>query len=60
MKISTFKKELLYSAIYTSLVDVRIKLKLSPKQDIILAQVENEIWDKQKKILGIKHIYDRP
>ena len=43
MKISEKRREKLYRAIHDAIVDVRIELKLSPKDDVKLAQVEHEI-----------------
>ena len=37
----------------SELVTVRIKLKLSPEDDVTLAQVEHAIWAKQKRALGL-------
>ena len=53
MKLSQKKRDAMYAAIYSSLMDARVKLKLEPKDDIILAQVEHEIWRKQKRALGL-------
>ena len=53
MKISEKRRSELYSAIHDTVVDLRIELKLSPKDDVKLAQVEIEIWRKQKLALGI-------
>jgi ribonuclease HII len=53
--ISKKNREALYRAIREEIVDVRIKLKLSPKDDYILAQVESSIWARQKETLGIIH-----
>ena len=53
MKLSQKKRDALYEAIHTAIVDVRIVLKLSPKDDVTLAQVEHEIWRKQKMALGL-------
>lgn len=51
--ISKKNREALYRAIHEEIVDVRIKLKLSPKDDYTLAQVESAIWAKQKVVLGL-------
>lgn len=53
MRISKKVLDGLYQAIHTELVDVRIRLKLPPKDDVILAQVEHAIWMKQKRALGL-------
>ena len=49
MKLSQKKRDALYEAIHTAIVDVRIVLKLSPKDDVTLAQVEHEIWRKEEQ-----------
>jgi len=51
MKISKKKQEEIYAAIREEIVDIRIDLKLSPKDDVKLAQVETNIWSKIKEIL---------
>jgi hypothetical protein len=53
MKISRKKRDAMYAAIYSSLMDARVRLKLEPKDDFVLAQVEQEIWRKQKAVLGL-------
>ena len=53
MRISTKRRNELYAAIHSEIVDVRIALKLPPKDDVTLAQVEHKIWRKQKEALGI-------
>jgi hypothetical protein len=53
MKISQKRSDELYKAIHDSIVDVRISLKLPAKDDVTLAQVEHEIWRKQKQVLGL-------
>lgn len=54
MKISQKTKEALYRAIHEAIVDVRIRLALSDKDDGILAHTIYSIWEEQKRILGIK------
>lgn len=54
MRISQKRRAELYRAIHNGIVDVRIKLKLPAKEDVMLAQVESEIWRNQKKTLDIK------
>lgn len=44
MKISKKKQEEIYAAILEEIVGIRIALKLSPKDDVKLAQVETNIW----------------
>jgi len=51
--ISKKNRVALYRAIHEEIMDVRIKLKLSPKDDFTLAQAESAIWDKQKVVLGL-------
>jgi len=53
MKISQKTKEKLYSAIREEIVSARIKMKLEPEKDYILAQLEIKIWSQQKKALRI-------
>ncbi len=53
MKISKKMQEELYRAIHSTIVDVRIKLKLTAKDDVTLAQVEHKIWSAQKQALGL-------
>jgi hypothetical protein len=53
MRLSNKTREELYRAIHESIVDARIKLKLSPKDDVELAQVEHKIWTKQKRVLKL-------
>jgi len=53
MKLSQKKRDALYAAVHSAIVDVRIALKLSPKDDVMLAQVEHKIWRKQKMTLGL-------
>ena len=53
MKLSQKRRDALYAAIHSAIVDVRIELKLSPQDDVTLAQVEHEIWRKQKMALGL-------
>ena len=53
MKISQKRCDELYGAIHEEIVSVRIKLNLSAKDDVILAQVERAIWAKQKRTLGL-------
>jgi hypothetical protein len=54
MKISEKKRNELYGAIHEAIVDVRIALKLPANGDYTLAQVENKIWQDQKRVLGLK------
>ena len=53
MNLSDKRRSELYRAIHDSIVDVRIKLKLSAGSDAILAQVEHEIWARVCKVLRI-------
>jgi len=53
MRISDKRRQEMYRAIHDAIVDVRIELKLSPKDDVKLAQVEHKIWKKQKEALGL-------
>ena len=53
MRLSEKTRSELYRAIHDSIVDVRIALKLSPKDDHTLAQVEHAIWSKQKQVLKV-------
>lgn len=56
MRISNKKREELYAAIHNSLVDVWLKLNLSAKDDVFLAQIEqvaHEIWRRQKEVLRL-------
>ena len=53
MRMSSKRRQELYGAIRDSIMDIRIELKLMPNQDHSLAQVENKIWAKQKKVLGL-------
>jgi hypothetical protein len=54
MKMSEKRRSAMYRAIHNAIVDVRIAMKLPAKDDVVLAQVENEIWQEQKKVLGLK------
>ena len=56
MYISRKTRDELYRAIHHSIVDVRIALKLSPKDDVTLAQVEHTIWAKQKQVLKLEDV----
>jgi hypothetical protein len=53
MKLSKKRRENLYAAIHTTIINARIKLKLPPTEDFILAQVEHEIWLRQKRALEL-------
>jgi len=53
MKLSEKTIMALYAAIHEELVTIRIKLKLNPKDDVALAQVEHLIWVKQKRALKL-------
>ena len=53
MRVSKKKRSELYAAIREPIVDVRIRLKLPADKDVVLAQVEHEIWKRQKKALGL-------
>ena len=53
MKLSQNRKDAMYAAIHSEITDTRITLKLSPKDDFTLAQVERRIWRKQKIALGL-------
>ena len=53
MKLSQERQNEMYAAIHNSIVDVRIKLELQPKEDVILAQAIGEIWRLQKRVLGL-------
>lgn len=53
-KISSRVRQELYNAVYKEICDVRVKLRLSVNDDLILAQVTHRIWDNQKRLLGIK------
>ena len=53
VQISQKRRDDLYRAIHDSIVDVRIALKLEVKDDVKLAQVEHEIWSRQKQVLGL-------
>ena len=53
MNLSKKKKQELYHVICDEIVKVRIKLKLQDKEDFILAQVENKIWDRVKQVLNL-------
>ena len=55
MRISAKRRQEMYRAIHDAIVDVRIELKLSPKDDVKLAQVEHEIWRRQKEALGFSN-----
>jgi hypothetical protein len=57
MKLSEKTRSELYRAIHDSIVDIRIKLKLPAKDDVVLAQVETAIWDKQKRVLKLPNIF---
>ena len=48
------RREKLYRAIHDAIVDIRIELKLSGKDDWKLAQIEHQIWREQKKVLGLE------
>jgi hypothetical protein len=43
----------MYEAIHNEIVDIRVRLQLTPVQDYILSQVERSIFNRIKKILGI-------
>lgn len=53
MKLSSNTRMDLYRAICEPIVDVRIKLKLSAKDDIVLAQVEPKIWQRVIEVLKL-------
>jgi hypothetical protein len=53
MRISSKKRDELYRVIREEIVNARIKLKLSPKDDVILAQVEPRIWNGLKEVMGL-------
>ena len=53
MYISRKTRDELYRAIVDSIVDVRIALKLTPKDDVTLAQAGHAIWAKQKQALKL-------
>ncbi|MDD5015467.1 MAG: hypothetical protein PHW73_10315 [Atribacterota bacterium] len=57
MKLSEKTRSELYRAIHDSIVDIRIQLKLPAKDDVVLAQVESAIWDKQKRVLKLPNIF---
>jgi hypothetical protein len=50
MRISNKNQSKLYKAIHDPIVDLRIKLRLSSDKDVLLAQVEHEIWRRQKEV----------
>jgi len=54
MRMSAKRREKLYHAIHDTIVDLRVELKLSPKDDVKLAQIEHYIWYRQKQILGLE------
>ena len=56
MYISRKTRDDLYRAIHDSIVDIRIELKLSPKDDHTLAQIEHAIWAKQKRVLKLEDV----
>ncbi len=53
MRLSHNQRNRMYAAIHTEIVDVRIVLRLNPKDDVRLAQVETKLWDRLKKELNI-------
>jgi hypothetical protein len=53
MKMSEDKKLALYRCVHNSITDLRIKLKLDPKTDVQVAQLEHQIWQNIKKVLKI-------
>ena len=53
VKLSQKTRDELYKAIHDEIMSVRIKLKLSPKDDVMLAQIEHTIWAKQKRALKL-------
>ena len=53
MRMNEKRREKLYRAIHDAIVDIRIELKLSGKDDWKLSQIENQIWREQKKVLGL-------
>ena len=56
MKISRKTRDELYRAIHHSITDIRIELKLEPKDDIKVAQLEHFIWAKQKQVLKLEDV----
>lgn len=53
MHLSEQRKQELYHAIHAAITAARVKLRLKTSDDIILAQVENEIWDRVKRVLNL-------
>jgi len=53
MKVSKKLVDELYGAIHAEIVSVRIRLKLQPKDDVLLAQVEHAIWEEQKRAMKL-------
>lgn len=53
MKLSQKRRTALYTAIHAAVVDARIALKLSAREDARLAQVELEIWRGITKVLEL-------
>ena len=53
MRLSKDTTQALYEAIHSEIIDVRVRLKLPPAQDVVLAQVVHEIWARQKKVLKL-------
>ena len=54
MSISQKKRDKLYAAIHSEIIDLRMELKLPSEQDFKIAQVEIKIWRKQKIALGLE------
>jgi len=55
MRMSAERQNRMRAAIHDSVREVRVKFygKVPPKADFDIAQVGNEIWKRQKKILGL-------
>jgi len=51
--LSNQKKQELYHIIHAEITSVRCKLRLITPDDIILAQVENKIGDRVKRVLNL-------
>lgn len=56
MNINAINKCDLYTAIREPVIKTRIKLKLGPDSDFVLAQIETDIWKNVCKVLDIKDV----